>query len=171
MVNTNEAYKPSQRWILLVGLGSLVWAQLKTVCLTTILGLENNNCFPTLKSLPAAARLPVISQSKLLSTRQCARDEVELCERCIQPRTEPGIPQFSLSVLQLKNKALIIVLESEPLLSGCYQMIFEGCFENNAGEQMVSCISDDGGHHLWLQGPFNLLTKERRANYVAAILL
>ena len=36
----------------------------------TILGLENNNCFSTLKSLPAAARLPVIFQSKLLSTRQ-----------------------------------------------------------------------------------------------------
>ena len=70
MVDTNEAYKPSQRWILLVGLGSLVWARLKTVYLTTILGLENNNSFPTLKSLPAAARLPVISQNKLLSTRQ-----------------------------------------------------------------------------------------------------
>ena len=25
MVDTNEAYKPSQRWILLVGLGTLVW--------------------------------------------------------------------------------------------------------------------------------------------------
>ena len=70
MVDTNEAYKPSQRWILLIGLGSLVWARLKTVCLTTILGLENNNCFPTLKSLPAVARLLVIFQSKLLSTRQ-----------------------------------------------------------------------------------------------------
>ena len=69
MVDTNEAYKPSQRWILPVGLGSLVWARLKTVYLTTILGLKNNNSFPTLKSLPAAARLPVISQSKLLSTR------------------------------------------------------------------------------------------------------
>ena len=46
-----------------------MWARLKTVCLTTILGLENNNCFPTLESLPAAARLPVIFQSKLLSTR------------------------------------------------------------------------------------------------------
>ena len=68
MVDTNEAYKLSQRWILLVGLGSLVSARLKTVCLTMILGLENN-CFPTLKSLPAAAKLPVISQSKLLSTQ------------------------------------------------------------------------------------------------------
>ena len=47
-----------------------MWARLKTVCLTTILGLENNSCFSILESLPAAARLPVISQSKLLSTRQ-----------------------------------------------------------------------------------------------------
>ena len=69
MVDTNEACKLFQRWILLVGLGSLVWAQLKIVCLITILGLENNNCFPTLKSLPVAARLPVISQSKLLIAR------------------------------------------------------------------------------------------------------
>ena len=36
---------------------------------------------------------------------------------------------------------------------------------------MVSCISSDGGHCLWLQRPFNLLTRERRAYYVAAIFL
>ena len=105
------------------------------------------------------------------TSRRCARDEAEPSERCIQPRTEPSISQFSLPVLQLENKALIIVLESEPMLSGSYQMIFEGCFENNCEEQMVSRISDDGGHRFWLQGPFNLLTRERRANYVAAILL
>ena len=50
-------------------------------------------------------------------------------------------------------------------------MVFEGCFENNAREQMVSCISGDEGYHLWLQGRFNFLTKEQRANYVATILL
>ena len=105
------------------------------------------------------------------TSRQRARDEAEPSERCVQPRTEPGIPQFSLPVLQLENKALVIVLESEPTLSGSYQMVFEGCFENNAEKQMVSRISGDGGHRLWLQGPFNLLTRERRANYVAAILL
>ena len=66
---------------------------------------------------------------------------------------------------------MVIVLESEPTLSGSYQMVFEGCFENNADEQMVSRISGDGGHRLWLQGPFNLLTREQRANYVATILL
>ena len=94
------------------------------------------------------------------TSRQRARDEAESSERCIQSQTEPGIPQFSLPVLQLENKALVIVLESEPTLSRSYQMIFEGCFENNAEEQMVSRISDDGGHRLWLQGPFNLLTRE-----------
>ena len=63
------------------------------------------------------------------------------------------------------------MLESKPTLSESYQMVFERCFENNAEKQMVSCISDDGGHRLWLQGPFNLLTMKRRANYVATILL
>ena len=50
-------------------------------------------------------------------------------------------------------------------------MVFEGCFENNAEEQMMSRISDDGGRRLWLQGPLNLLTREQRANYIAAIFL
>ena len=63
------------------------------------------------------------------------------------------------------------MLESKPTFSGSYQMVFVGCFEKNAEEQTVSHISGDGGHRLWLQGPLNLLTRERRANYVAAILL
>ena len=79
------------------------------------------------------------------TSRRHARDEVE---PSVQPRTEPSIPQFSLPVLQLENKALVIVLESEPTLSGSYQMIFEGSFENNAEEQMVSRISGDGDHRL-----------------------
>ena len=116
------------------------------------------------------SQLPVDSDQPSTS-RRCAQDEAEPSERCVQPQTEPDIPQFSLPVLQLENKALVIVLESEPTLYGSYQMIFEGCFENNAEEQMVSCISGDGGHRLWLQRPFNLLTRERRANYVAAIFL
>ena len=57
------------------------------------------------------------------------------------------------------------------MLSGSYQIVFEGCFKNNAEEQMVSRISGDGDHRLWLQGLFNLLISERRANYVATILL
>ena len=63
------------------------------------------------------------------------------------------------------------MLEFEPTLSRNYQMVFEGYFENNAKQQMVSRISGDRNHHLWLQGPFNLLTRERRTNYVAAVLL
>ena len=45
------------------------------------------------------------------------------------------------------------------MLSGSYQMLFEGCFENNAEEQMVSRIYGDGGHRCWLQGPLNLGNK------------
>ena len=63
------------------------------------------------------------------------------------------------------------MLESEPTLSESYQMVFEGCFENNAKEQMVSHISGDGDHRLWLQRLFNFLTRERKTNYVVAILL
>ena len=48
----------------------------------------------------------------------------------------------------LENKALVTVLESEPMLSRSYQMVFEGCFENNAKDQMVSHIYGDGGHRL-----------------------
>ena len=78
-------------------------------------------------------QLPVdLDQSS--TSRRHARDEAQPFERCIQSRTEPGISQFSLPVLQLENKALVIMLESEPTFSGSYQMVFEGCFENNAGE-------------------------------------
>ena len=105
------------------------------------------------------------------TSKRHARDEAEPSERCVQPQTKLGIPQFSLPVLQLENKVLVIVLEFEHTFSGSYQMVFEGCFENNAGEQMVSHISGDGGDRFWLQGPFNLLTREQKANYVAAILL
>ena len=62
---------------------------------------------------------------------------MEPSECCDQPRTERDIPQFSLLVLQLKNNALVIVLKSEPKLSGCYQMVFEECFEHNVEEQIV----------------------------------
>ena len=105
------------------------------------------------------SQLPVDLDQPSTSRRR-ARDEAEPSECCVQPRKEPGIPQFSLPVLQMENKALVIVLEFEPTLSGSYQIIFVGCFENNTGEQMVSRISGDGGHRFWLQGPFNLLTTE-----------
>ena len=65
----------------------------------------------------------------------------------------------------------MIVLEFEPTRSKSYQMEFEGCFENNAEKQMMSRIFGNGGHRIWLQGPLNFLTRERRANYIAVILL
>ena len=71
------------------------------------------------------SQLPVDPDQPSTSRRR-TRDEAEPSERCVQPRIEPGIPQFSLTVLQLENKALVIVLESEPTLSGSYQMVFEG---------------------------------------------
>ena len=50
-------------------------------------------------------------------------------------------------------------------------MVFEGCCENNVEDQMMTCVSDNGGYHFWFQGSLNLLTREQRANYIAAILL
>ena len=85
-----------------------------------------------------------------MTSKRRARDKAEPFEHCVQLQIELGIPQFSLPVLQLENKALVIVLESEPTFFGSYQMVFEGCFENNAGEYMVSRISGDKGHRLWL---------------------
>ena len=60
-----------------------------------------------------------VDSDQTFTSRQRARDKAEPSERCIQPRTEPGIPQFSLPVLQLENKVLVIMLESEPTLSYC----------------------------------------------------
>ena len=95
------------------------------------------------------SQLPVDPNHPSASRRR-VRDEAEPSERCVQPRTEPDIPQFSLPVLQFENKDLVIVLEFEPTLSRSYQMIFEGCFENNVEEQMMSRIFGDGGHRFWL---------------------
>ena len=116
------------------------------------------------------SQLPIDSDQPSTSKR-CIRDEAGPFERHIQPQIEPCIPKNLVPILQLENKALVIVLESEPILFKSYQMVFEGCFENNTEEQMVSHISGDGGHRLWFQGSLILLIKERRTNYVVAMLL
>lgn len=116
------------------------------------------------------SQLPV-DPSQPSTSRRRLRDEAGPSERCVQPRTELSTPQFSLPILQLDNRALVIVLESEPTLSGSYQMVFEGCFENNNEEQRVSRISSEVGHRFWLQGQLNPLTKERRASFIAAVIL
>ena len=100
------------------------------------------------------SQLP-IDPDQSSTSRWRTQDEAGPFQYRVQPRIELSIPQFSLPVLQLENKDLIIMLESQPTLSGSYQMVFEGCFENNAKEQMVSRIFSNGGHRLWLQGPLN----------------
>ena len=75
-----------------------------------------------------------------------------------------------LSSLQHDAIALVIVLESEAMLIGGHQVVFEGCFENTNEGQMVSRFSNEIGHRLWLHGPLNHLSRERRASYIASVL-
>jgi len=51
------------------------------------------------------------------TSRRRMRDEVGPFKHRVQPQIEPATQQFSLPILQLKNKALVIVLESESILS------------------------------------------------------
>jgi hypothetical protein len=39
------------------------------------------------------------------------------------------------------------------MLVGGHQAVFEGCFQNTNEGQMVSRLSDEVCHRLWLQGP------------------
>lgn len=114
---------------------------------------------------------PLIDPDQPSASRRRARDESGPSERRVQPRAEVEIQQFSVPVLQVDKKALVIVLESEPALSGSCQVVFEGCFENTAEESTVTRIASEVGHRLWLQGPLNHLSRERRSNYIATILL
>ena len=47
--------------------------------------------------------------------------------------------------------------------------MFEGCFQYTNEGQMVSRLSDEVDHHLWLQGPLNHLGGEWRASYITII--
>ena len=76
-----------------------------------------------------------------------------------------------MASIQLDTRTLIIVLESEPTLFGGHQMLFEGCFVNSNESQMVSRISSEVGHRLWLQGPLNHLHSDRKAEFTAEVLL
>ena len=49
-------------------------------------------------------------------------------------------------------------------------MIFERSFENNNEVQMVTRLSDDIGHRLYLQGLLSHLGSKRRASYIASML-
>jgi hypothetical protein len=75
-----------------------------------------------------------------------------------------------LRALQPDARALVIVLEAEAMFIGGNQVVFEECFENTNAGHMVTRLSDDIGHHLWLKKPLNHLGGERRANYIVEIL-
>ena len=110
--------------------------------------------------------------SQLSTFRRCLRDEQPF-EHHTQPRLDPGpqqAPLASLRSLHPGARALVIVLESEALLIDGHQVVFEGSFENNNEVQMVTRLSDDIAHRLYLQGPLNHLGSERRASYIALVL-
>ena len=105
--------------------------------------------------------------------RRRLRDKEQPFECHIQPRLDLGPQQAllaSLRSLHLGARALVIVFEFEALLIDGHQVIFEGSFENNNEVQMVSRLSNDIGHRLYLQGPLNHLGSERRASYIASVL-
>ena len=58
MVHTNKACKPSQRWILLVNLGSLVWTRLKTVCFDYDLEFVVQQLIPNSQVITSSSQTP-----------------------------------------------------------------------------------------------------------------
>jgi hypothetical protein len=56
------------------------------------------------------------------------------------------------------------------MLVGGHQVVFEECFQNTNEDHMVSRLSTEIGHQLWLQGPLNHLGGERRATYITVVL-
>ena len=81
------------------------------------------------------------------------RDEEQPFERHIQPQLDSDlqqVPLASLRSLQPGARALVVVLESEALLIDDYQIVFEGSFENNNEIQMVTRLSNDISHCLYI---------------------
>ena len=98
--------------------------------------------------------------------RRHLRDEEHPFERHTQPRLDPDpqqAPLASLKSLHPSARTLIIVLKSEAFLIDGHQVVFEGSFENNNEVQTVTRFSDDKRHRLYLQGPLNHLSSDRRA--------
>ena len=114
-----------------------------------------------------------IQFSQSSTSRQRLRDEKQPSEYHTQPRLDPGpqqAPLASLRSLHPSTRAYVIILESEALLIDGHHIIFEESFENNNEVQMVTRLSDDIGHCLYLQSPLNHLGSERRASYIASVL-
>ena len=91
------------------------------------------------------------------------RDKEEPSERHIQPYLDSNpqqAPLKSLRNLLSGARVLVIVLKIEALLIGSHQVMFERCFENTNGIEMVTRLSDNIGHCLYLQGPLTHLGGE-----------
>jgi hypothetical protein len=94
-----------------------------------------------------------IQLSQLSTFRRRLRDEEGPSKRHVQPRVEANLqhlPLTSLRALQPDARVLVIILEAEAMLVEGHQAAFEGCFENTNTGHMVTRLSDDIGHHLWL---------------------
>ena len=101
------------------------------------------------------------------------RDKEEPSECYVQIRLDSDpqqAPLRNLRNIQSSTRALVIVLEAEVLLIDGHQVMFEGCFENTNRVQMVTHLSDDIDHRLYLQGPLIHLGGEQRAIYIATVL-
>jgi hypothetical protein len=113
-----------------------------------------------------------IQLSQPSTSRRHLRDEEGPSERHIQPRVEADLQQLSLTslkTLQPDARMLVIILTAEAMLVKGHQVVFEECFENTNASHMVTHLSDNIGHCLWLQGPLNHLGGERRANYITDV--
>ena len=114
-----------------------------------------------------------IQLSQPLTSRRRVRDEAENFECRVQPRSDldsQQLPLMSLISLQPNARAFIIILEAQAMFIAGHQVVFEGCFQNTNEGQMVSCLSNDISHYLWLQGLLNHLGGKRWASYIVATL-
>jgi hypothetical protein len=114
-----------------------------------------------------------IQLSQPSTSRRRLQDEEEPSERNVQPRLETDLqqlPLISLRALQLDARVLVIILKTKVMLVEGHQVVFEGCFKNTNACHLVTRLSNEISHHLWLQGPLNHLGFEHRANYIAKVL-
>ena len=95
----------------------------------------------------------LVQFSQPSTSRRRLRDEKQPFEHHMQPQLDPGLQQAplkSLRRLHLDARTLIIKLESEALLIDGHQVIFEESFENNNEVQMVTRLSEDISHRVYL---------------------
>ena len=111
-----------------------------------------------------------VELSQPSTSRRRVRDEAEELKRCVQARLDSIPTQPVLTSLQPDARALVIVLEAEAAFTGAQQVVFEGCFENTTEGSMVSRLTNNVGHRLWLQGPLNHLAEHQKAEYIVAVL-